>query len=100
MSEKQHETCMVQSDKYIIERGHKTAGWGNQFDVYLGASRRGFASTVLSRERDDDNTTRPKHYYAITNQLLTYAVGGRAGGSVGRAALKSLSYLQYLIGVS
>lgn len=70
---------MVQSDKYIIfERGHKTAGWGNQFDVYLGASRRGFAFS-LSRERDDDNTTRPKHNYAITNQLLTYAVGGREG---------------------
>jgi hypothetical protein len=75
-----HAWYKVISTKYIFERGHKTAGWGNQFDVYLGASRRGFASTVLSRERDDDNTTRPKHYYyAITNQLLTYAVGGREG---------------------
>ena len=81
MSEKQHATCMVQSDKYsrgVIRRPGGVINLTCISGPAVEASRRQF-SLSLERELDDGNTTRPKHNYAITNQLLTYAVGGREG---------------------
>ena len=93
MSEKQHETCMVQSDKYsrgVIRRPGGVINLTCISGPAVEASRQQFS---LERE-----TMTIQHVQSTTitrspiSFLPTLSVGGK-GGSVGRAALKSLSYL-------
>ena len=95
MSEKQHETCMVQSDKYsrgVIRRPGGVINLTCISGPAVEASRQQFS---LERE-----TMTIQHVQSTTitrspiSFLPTLSVGGK-GGSVGRAALKSLSYLPH-----